>query len=243
MIRLAHGDFREVSYFSAAYAMVLAAQGLFLQIFLAFSSFLSKRLVEAGPGEVARWTRRLVRGLSLVLAPAVGGLVWFGPPLIPIILGEAYQPAGRNLSFLAWNLLLLVPAGLANLLAVVFEKPRATALAGALRIVLFWGLGAWWTPRGLSLGTALAVLCANFGYAVFFAARARRWSDFSLRPWLAAVGWTLLVPVLRGFWPTGWSAAAGYGGWLLAGLLLVWTTHAAAREDLSLLWQRLRRLP
>jgi O-antigen/teichoic acid export membrane protein len=240
LIRLAHGDFREISYYSAAYAMVLAAQGLFLQVLLAFSSFLTGRLVEAGPAEVEAWTRRLVRGLSFVLAPLVGGMVWFGPHVIPIVLGEEYRPAGANLSIMAWNLLLLVPGGMANVLAVVHQRPRATVAAGALRILFFWGVGAWCTQQWMSLGTAMAVLAANCAYALLFAAQVRRWTRLPLGPWMVAVAWTLMVPVLQRAWPDGWASVAGYAAWLGAGLALAMATRQMEWGELARLWQRLR---
>ena len=235
LVRLASGSYIEVGYFSLAYAIYQMAVLTISQLTLAFAPLLAMLRTQGHEEALRDWTERLLKWFAIAAVLLIYGTLFLAEALVPPVFGAAYLAVAGNLIPLTVALLFLGLSQVANLLALVYELPRNTLSASALRLVALWMLGlplaAW---RG-SFGACLAVVAASAVHSAYITRRMQRVNGYSLRQWSQVVGLSLLfLPLL---WLRSSSGADGllYGLFIVGYLALLWLLRLVAPEDLATL--------
>lgn len=132
-------DVGEIGWYNAAYRLVftlVSIAGAFLAVMT--PSFAREHVSD--PEHVRAWTRGSIRGLALPALPIAVGASLLGTPIVLLLYGEAFAPAGLVLAIIAWDVpLLLFTAFCGNVTAAVgLERPAARIylLSTVLNIVL-----------------------------------------------------------------------------------------------------------
>jgi O-antigen/teichoic acid export membrane protein len=124
----------EVGWYNSAYRLILAMVSV-AGAFLAVMTPALAREHVANPESVQRWVRATVRGTALPAMPIAMGGCLLATPIVTLLYGEAFAPAGAALAILAWDVPLVLFLAMAGNIAsaVGLERP-------ASRIFLFSAL-------------------------------------------------------------------------------------------------------
>ena len=232
LVRVTTGDFTEVGYFSAAYAVYLTGGHALWQLAISFAPVLVAELHGGRPENVARWLGRLFTVMTVLAMGSLLVVVGLAREAVPLVLGAAYHPVAANLVPLTLTLLPLAAANIGRLAALTVDRPRAFAVAAGLEMVTFWTAGAWLVSRFGGYGACVAVLVATTVNAA-----SMRWSlrgepagDLRRPLYTALLAAPFLIVVTLG---SGWTAVllvlgslTAYGALLLA-LRVVAPEHVA----------------
>jgi O-antigen/teichoic acid export membrane protein len=222
LIRFFHNDYDQVSYFGLAHGAFLTAVLAISQFTLAFAPFMMTLQIKGETELLRQWTEHLLKWLAVAGILVVFGVLLLGKDLIPLVLGAIYRPVASNLLPLSLTLFSLALGSVANLLTLIYSRPKVTLAASGIRLAAFWGFGfpfvAWWG----SFGGCLAVWVASSLSAGYSTWRMRESLPYSLRTWLSAIGlggFFLPLVWLRSSWMTNVALYAlftvGYVGLLL----------------------------
>lgn len=223
LVRTVSGDYTQVGYFGVAYNVYLTAALAIPQLTLAFAPLLTTLLAQEQAEAMRRWIERLLAWLTAGGMLLAFSALLVGDDLVPLVFGPAYRPVAVNLVPLTLALLPLALSSVANLLALVHDRPGLALQSAGVLLAAFWLTGPPLVAAGGSLGGCLAALAATALYAGVFTWRMRRVTRYSLRPWVLAI--LLGVPflplvALRSSGPVNLALygafAVGYGGLLLA---------------------------
>lgn len=242
MVRLSTGDFVQVGYYGAAFGIYITIGHALWQLAIALAPFLISEVHAGRPEVVVRWLERLLTWMVVVACTTLLAVVFVGGRLVPLVLGQAYEPVTATLIPLIVSLFTVSVASLGRLRALTLDRPGAIAAAAGLELAVFWGMGPLLASRMGSVGGAIAVLAASAVNAGFITWRLRR--DLASSPVPAARA-ALLALV---FLPLAWIGEDGTAvALLLASLagyavLLVWT-GVVSRGDLATLRATIVRAP
>jgi len=198
IVRLSTGDFADVGYYGAAFAIYLTAAQALWQVAQAFAPMLIAQLQTGRREFVIGWLERLLTWTVIVAAPAAAGAWALGDRLVPLLLGAAYEPVTPNLIPLTVALVTGAFAMVGRLAALTIDRPSRSTTAAAIELATFWTLGLTLAPRWGSFGVCMAALAASSLNAAWVTTAVRRDLPYALRPALLA----LLVATL--FLPLGW---------------------------------------
>lgn len=128
-----------VGWYNAAYRLVFNLVSL-SGSFLAVITPSLAREHRADPARVRSWTRASIRGLALPALPIAVGVSLLAQPIVQLLYGEPFAPAGLVLAIICWDVpLLLFTALCGNITAAVeLERPAARIylISAALNLVL-----------------------------------------------------------------------------------------------------------
>jgi O-antigen/teichoic acid export membrane protein len=240
MLRAVTGDYAQVGYFGLALRVFTTLSMVVSQLALAFTPMLvTLRLQERG-ADIGRWAGRLLKYMAVGAVVASYGTLLLGDDLVPMVLGQEYDPVAGNLVLLTCSLVPLAAAQVARLLATVQVLPREALLASAIELVGFWIVGlplvAWLGSLGASIAT-LAARCLN---GVYFTWRMRQSIHYSLRGTAIAVGLGMV------FLPLAWLRSslivnvALFAVFCCGYLALLLLLQVITRDEVSELWRVVR---
>ena len=179
------------------------------------------RLSEDRVGRSLDFQRSVSRGILLCFMPPIVTGAVLGDPLVRLLFGEEFAPAGAILSIsLAAVPLLALSAGLHNCL-LARGRPRAVLAATGAGTLVHLLLGLAWIPDSGGLGAARALVCGEAVVLVLSSLLVwKRWRVLAVDAatlWiLAASG--LMAAILwqsEGIW-LGWRLLLGLGAYLAA---------------------------
>ena len=200
------------------------------------------RLLEQGQPERARHT--IATGLRyglMLLVPAATLIATTARPLMAVIYGHAYIPAGPPLAVLIWGQTFYAFSTVLTALLIAEGKPgRAMVLAISL-LPISAGLNILLVPRYGLLGAASSTTIATL--VGFLASLLLVWRDFGAilygRPLLAIGGAAGLSGALALWWrPQGALLFPAYLALWAVDILLLWFLGGLDSED----WRRLGAL-
>lgn len=226
----------EVGWYGAAHkcieVLMLVPAVLVMSSFPGFS-----RLFVENPEQLARAAHKLMRILLLLALPLAAGAVILGTPLMRLVFGAPFAPAGPALGWLAAALALIFLNYPLSFLLISGEHQNVNATVAGLAVGVSLGANAWLIPRYGYLGAAAAAV-ATEGFLLAAYAGAVHRLMFRIRlgvPLLRAAAATALMAAavwcLRGIHPL---PAVAAGAAVYAGAL--WLVRAVDREDLA--WLR-----
>jgi O-antigen/teichoic acid export membrane protein len=241
LVRIASGDYAQVSYFALAHNAYLAAAGVFPQLTLAFVPTLTRLVSDGASREVTAWVDRLLTWLTIASMAALFGTLMLADTFVPLVLGGAYAAVAPNLPPLMLALLMLGVGNVTVLLTIVHERPGVALAASALRLGVFWAAGppcvAWY---GGSLGACLAVLAASTAHAAFSVWRLRHGFGASLRSAAAAAALSVVFLPLVLLKVSAVVNLSLYGLFVAAyALVLLWTGIVSTGE-IAEMWRAVR---
>jgi O-antigen/teichoic acid export membrane protein len=239
LVRVASGDYVQVAYFSASYAVYLIAEQGFSQVSVAFAPLLTTLSVQGRRESLKEWIGRLMKWMTIAAIAAVFAVLIIGEDIVPLVLGASYRPVAANMLPLTVALVALVLGSIGRLLTMVFEQPRIAAAAAAVEFAAFWCVGLPLAASWGSYGASIGVAAGSAFYATFLTWRMSRQLQFSLRPWLDAIGLAALflpLVLLRASAPVNAALyavfIAGYGALLARLRIVTWDEAHALRESL-----------
>ena len=243
LVRAVAGDYAQVGYFGLAQNVYLTAALAVPQFTLAFAPLLTALRTQGQVEAMRRWIERLLAWLAVGGVLVAFSALLVGDDLVPLVFGPAYRPVAANLVPLTLALLPLALSSVANLLALIHDRPGLALQSAGVLLVAFWALGLPLVAAWGSLGGCLAALGASTLYAGAFTWRVRRVTRYSLRPWALAIlpGVPFLpLVVLRSSGPVN---LALYGAFVIGyGGLLLWR-QVITIDELIAVWQAMRRIP
>jgi O-antigen/teichoic acid export membrane protein len=201
IVRLSTGDYAEVGYYGAAYAIYLTVAQALWQFALALAPYLVVRYQAGAHDEVRAWLERLLKWMLIAASLGVFAVLFVGDDVVPLVLGEAYRPVARNLLPLMLALCSLAVNSVGRLGALTLDRPAVSATAAAVEAAAFWTLGPLLALRAASFGASMAALVASLCYATVITWRLRRTLPYSPRAGLVVIGLALL------FAPLAWLRA------------------------------------
>jgi len=223
LVRVASGDYAQVAYFSASYAVYLTAEQGFSQFSVAFAPLLTTLSVQGRRETLKEWIERLLKWMTIGAVAAVFAVLIVGEDVVPLVLGARYRAVTANMLPLTIALLALALGSVGRLLTLVFEQPRIAAIAAAIEFVGLWCVGLPLAASWGSYGASIAVAIAAAFYATFLTWRMSRELQFSLRPWLGAIGLAVVFLPLALLRASALVNAALYAAFLAGyAALLVW---------------------
>ncbi len=234
-VQFISGDYKEAGYYSIAFGAYLAGvQGVW-KLLSAFGPLLTALQARGEQEQLAGWANRLlvVVGLGSTLAAAV--VATYGDWVVARVFGAGYERVAELLPVFGLAGLLIGPSGVARLLAVACDLPKAAVEGAALQIAVFGLAGAVLIPRLGSVGAAWVMLGAAALYSSFVTWRVRSRVRYRLGPWALVVGTALLLaPLLRmGWW--------GFPAFLAALAAILLGTKVVTKAELQPLWGGIRR--
>jgi O-antigen/teichoic acid export membrane protein len=199
LVRAVTGSYTQVGFFGLAQTIYLVAASTLPQLMLAFAPMLSTLLDRGQTAELAQWSARFLKCLAAGGVFVVFGAWFLAGPVVSVVFGDAYLPAGPNLVALSLAVLALTLGSVSSVLALVHERPGIPLGAAAIRLALFWSLGPLLVGHWESLGGCVAMAASNTVHAGYLAWRMRDVGGVGpFRAWLVPVGVGAL------FLPLGW---------------------------------------
>ncbi|HMO56639.1 MAG TPA: flippase [Roseiflexaceae bacterium] len=141
-------DHSEVGWYNSAYRLIFtlsAIAGAFLTVIT--PSLARENMTD--PEKVRSWTRASIQAMAVPSLPLAVGVMLLATPIVVLLYGESFAPAGIMLAIVCWDTPLFLFNSLAgNITAAVgLERPAARIylLSAVLNIVLnlifipFWG--------------------------------------------------------------------------------------------------------
>jgi O-antigen/teichoic acid export membrane protein len=243
VLTLSAGDYVEVGYFGAAYAIYLTIAQALWQSAITFAPLL---VTEMHRGEVEftrEWLGRILKWMLIAVSLVGASIVVLGRDLVPVLLGPAYAPVAVNLVPLACTLFSLSVGCVGRLAALTLNRPRTIVLAGGIELSVFWTVGLLFAPRGGSLAVCIAAALASACYASWITWRIRRELPYPSRPALTVAALALIfLPLV---WAPGgltirvalFAGACALYGWLL------WRNGMVTLDELAALRRVARPVP
>jgi O-antigen/teichoic acid export membrane protein len=247
LIMLKTGNYQEVSFFGLAYQGCTLATVAFFQLTMAFAPFLALLLAHQDSARFQEWVEQLLKWLAVSGILCFLAALFLADKLLPLLMGQAFQPVTGNLVVMTISLPFLGVASMGSVLAMIMDRPGMALEAAILRLGVFLILGVplvgWWG----SVGGSLAFVLAGMAQCGYYLLRLQGLLTFSARPWFLALGSAgLVVPLfwLKSSWfvnlALGIAAMTGYAGTLLAlglvsfgELALIWRTLSERRTPLA----------
>jgi O-antigen/teichoic acid export membrane protein len=189
LVRVVSGDYVEVGLFGVAFRVYLTITQVIWNFSMAFAPLLSMMMVKGHEEEIKKWIERLLKCTTVGGVFLIFGVMLVGDDLLPLLLGNAYQPVGRILLPLMFSLLSFVLTGVARMLAIAYDRPRVAVIGSAVHLVAFWALGWPLVSVNGSWGASLAMLGASASCAAFFTWSMRQVLRYPVRNW----GWAILL--------------------------------------------------
>jgi len=120
--------------------------------------------------EMSRWIERLLKWLGLGALLILLGSVFLSDELVFLLFGPAYAGVEENLVVLSATLVMHTLCFVGAALALVFDRPHVLILAGVVRLVAFWTVGALvarrWGSFGVCVALGVGVACQALFYVV-----------------------------------------------------------------------------
>jgi O-antigen/teichoic acid export membrane protein len=187
VLTLSVGDYAQVGYFGAAYAIYLTLGQAFWQSAITFAPLLVRQ-VHAGEREAARvLLGRILKWMLIAVSLAGFGILVLGRELVPVVLGSAYAPVAVNLIPLSCALVFLAVGCVGRLTTLALDRPGILVGAAAVELTIFWTVGPLLASRGGSLAVCVAAALATAIYASWITWRVRREMPYAPGPALAVV--------------------------------------------------------
>ena len=237
LMRAITGDYVQVSYYGVAFSVYFTVAVLIPHIGLAFAPLLLKLVSRGETASVRAWIERLLKWLAMGAVISLGGLLLLGDHLVPLVLGRSYRPVVANLLPLLLTLLANAVGSVGNLLALIFNRPKAALAASAIQLVAFWSLGPLFIHRWTSFGGCLAVLVATSLSAAYLVYRLRSTISYSFKRYVWVIGLGgMFAPLcwLRSSWEVNLALFSVFVVAYSAVLLLL---RIVTREEISTIWQ------
>jgi O-antigen/teichoic acid export membrane protein len=176
-----------------------------------------------------------VSGSASVLAAA--GVYCYAGNLVNWALGQGYEPVVPIVNWLCIAGVLMIPGGLARVVAVVFGLSRVTIVGSAIQLVVFALLALALFPWIGSIGVAVGIAGATGVFSAYAAWAVSREVDFPMGGWCKVVGVSCLIS------PVIWWGSGAVEFRLLVFCLIVGAAPFAMgmvrMSDLSRLWKLL----
>lgn len=217
LVKMSGCDYHEVGYFGVALNCFAAAEAGFVQLLAATAPYLSAQVVAGRTADAARWLERMLVVLLGLAGTGVLAAFALGGPLVPRVFGPAFAPVAAVLPLTAAALVAACVGHVAVNAALAARRPRVYIGSAALRLALFWALGAPAVRLYGAWGAWLAALMAQAAAAAVATIASRRSVPYRIR--FVLVPAALLVPAAA--LAAGGGAARIAGGFaLFAGGLL-----------------------
>ncbi len=198
LIRFFHGDYAQVGFFGVALSIYFTILSVFHKFGSAFTPLLTTYLMNQEIEALKQWIENLLKWLVIGGILIIYGILMLGNDLIPLVLGSAYRPVWVLLLVLSISLLPVCLNHMANLLTLIYERPKMAFVAATLRLTAFWGFGipliAWFE----GLGGCIALLTASILYAFYLTSRTQDMISYSLKRWFLTIA--LGCPFLPLIW-------------------------------------------
>ena len=187
VVRLATGSYLQVGYFGAAMAMYQMGGSTMWQLALSLTPFFVARFHAGDRAAVAGWLERLL--VLFVLGAVLVNLavLFVGADLLPRLLGADYAPIVATVTPLAAALVPFACAAIGRMAALIVDRPRVAAAAGAAELAAAWIAGVVLAARQGAPGAALGVLVATCVWAAIMLWPLRAVLPVSMKPALKAL--------------------------------------------------------
>ncbi len=240
LLRFSTGNYEQIGFFGAAYAIYLTGAHAVWQFAIAFAPFLVTMLEQGRADAVATWVERILKYLTVAAVLAAAGVWFLGRDLIPLVLGASYRAVAANAVPLCFTFVVLAFSVVSRLLALVLDKPSITVQGAALELAMFWGLGLPWSSSIGSLGAAWATVPASLCFAGYATWRTRRVLPFPMRAPVTALALAGTFVPLAWFRGTPIANAALLAGGALVYLALLWRTGVITPGEVRELRRQIR---
>lgn len=243
VLTLSSGDYVEVGYFGAAYAIYLTLAQALWQSAITFAPLLVRQM-HGGEVELARvWLGRILKWMLIAVSVTGASIIVLGRDLVPLLLGPAYAPVAVNLLPLACALFSLSLGCVGRLAALTLDRPKVVVAAGGIELAVFWTVGLLFAPQGGSLAVCVAAALASGCYASWITWRVRRELPYPPRAALTVAALALV------FLPLAWvpaglviKAALFAGACVIYGWLL-WRCGMVTLEEIAALRRVVKPVP
>ena len=214
-----------VGRYLGAEAVGIVSLGTQIVTHLGFAGVIAWRLSTAVLARVQSSAERLVGAITsgmwlqaLVVGPMLVLFAWLGPALVPLLLGESWQPLAIVYPFLALGFLANAMFMLHSSALYVLRRNLAVGIVHAVQLFLLFGVAAVLMPRAGLLGYGAAEAATVLGYPLMYAFVCRYMGRPSYRRALAvssvfglalfynSLGWVsglgvLALACVLPFWP------------------------------------------
>jgi O-antigen/teichoic acid export membrane protein len=231
----------DVGLYAAAQTILLGFNLMPVAVRTALYPVMSRYYVQA-PDKLALLNDKISRYLLAAILPVATGVTLLAGPIIELVYGPAFAPAGPVLQVSIWAVVFLFLNVPHSRLALIYNRQRDAALMLGVTTGLNLVLNLLLIPRAGIVGAAVARLLASLAlFLVFYVYTQRRITPVSLlpapgRPLLATALMALAVWPLRG-WPLVVPVVAGVVVYVVAALLL----NIVPRQDRVYWREALRR--
>lgn len=234
-VQFISGDYKEAGFYSIAFGAYLAGvQGVW-KLLSAFGPLLTALRTRNDDAQLSGWANRLLVVLGVGSTLAAAFLFTYSDWVVARVFGAGYARVAELLPLFGLAGMFIGPSGVARLLAVACDLPKAAVQGAALQIGVFSIAGAVAIPKLGSVGAAWVVLAAVALYSAFVTWQVRSRVTYRLLPWFAVVGTGLLLsPLLRA---GGW----GFPAFTTAFAAILLGTRIVTKEELKPLWDGARR--
>ena len=219
IVSVAHGDYAEVGYFGAAYAIYLTFAQVLWQSAIAFAPLLVNQIQGGEIESVKAWLSRILKWMLIVVTFVASAITIVGRDLVPLLLGPAYEPVTSNLVPLSLALFSLSVGGVGRLAVLTLDRPKVLVMSAGLELSIFWTLGLTSAAWGGSFAVCVSAAVASACYATWMTVRIRRELPYPPRAPLSVIARGLV------FLPLVWSPfdlVANLALFAAAAVLFVW---------------------
>lgn len=235
VVKAFSGEYEEAGYYNLAFHLYLAATQSLWRLMCTMGPLLARLQAEAKGEELRQWIERILSALGVASVLGCAAVAVLGAPLVGMIAGPRYEPAGALLPWLAPATLAFVPGGVARLLAITHGRPSASVGSAVAQTAAF-ALGCLlWVPGYGARGACAAAVAASSAFALIGTWQMRAESSYSLRSWAAILGaGAVCVPIL---W--SWNAGAGVrlAAFTAAFGAIIWLLGLVRWRDWADLWR------
>jgi O-antigen/teichoic acid export membrane protein len=237
LVKLLSGSYADVAHYSIAYGAYLAGAHAITAVFNAMGPRLSAMRVRGELDGVRNWIWGLmtVSGLASVLAAA--SVYCYADKLVNWALGKGYEPVVPIVNWLCLAGVLMIPGGLARVVAVVFGLSKVTIVGSAIQLVVFAALSLALFPWIGSLGVAVGIAGATGIFSAYAAWAVSQEENFPMDGWGKVIGVSCLAsPVI--WWGSGAVEIRLLVYWLIV-CVSPFPLGMVRMRDLSRLWKLL----
>lgn len=187
VVKAISGNYEEAGYYSLAFHLYLTATQSLWRLMCTVGPLLARLHTEEKRDELRQWTERILAALGVASVWGCGAVAVFGAPLIRVVAGPKYDPAGALLPWLVLAMLVFVPGGVARLLAMAGGKPSATMGSAVAQTAVFAVGCLWWVPAYGARGACAAAVAGSAAFALVGTWQMRSEFGYSLRSWAAVM--------------------------------------------------------
>jgi O-antigen/teichoic acid export membrane protein len=187
MVHLLTGEFEEVAFYSVAYGAYLTAQSAISTMLNSLGPMFSSFRLRGERERLRAHIERILMMCGLLSVIVAAGAYCFSDAVIRTVLGSGYLAVVPLLRWLSLAGIVMVPAEIGRVLAVVENQPRISTVAGTLQLTIFIVLTLSLMPFKGPSGIVLAIVFATAAFALYITIVLRKYTPYSVNQWLGIV--------------------------------------------------------